>query len=127
MKKKKPYYIFLDDERFPKHVKWTQIPDLPWTIIRDYNNFKSLIELKGYLPEFITFDHDLALQHYANLCNSETDYSKYTEKTGYDCAKWLIEYCQINNFKIPDYTVHSLNPVGAKNIINLLENFKANF
>ena len=124
MKKKKPYYIFLDDERFPKHVKWTQIPDLPWTIIRDYNNFKALIELKGYLPEFITFDHDLALQHYANLCNSETDYSKYTEKTGYDYAKWLIEYCQINNFKIPDYTVHSLNPIGAKNIISILENYK---
>jgi hypothetical protein len=112
MKNKRPYYIFLDDERFPKDVKWTKIPDLHWTVIRNYSNFKVLIELKGYLPEFISFDHDLA------------DYSKYTEKTGYDCAKWLIQYCSENNLKIPDYTVHSLNPIGAKNIINLLESYK---
>lgn len=120
------YYIFLDDERFPKDVKWTSIPDLPWTIVRDYNNFKVLIELKGYLPEFISFDHDLSLQHYANLCKDESDYYKYTEKTGYDAAKWLIKYCAEKNFKLPEYTVHSLNPVGAKNIISLLESFKKN-
>ena len=121
---KRPYFIFLDDERFPRDVKWTKIPDLHWTVVRNYNNFRSLIELKEYLPEFISFDHDLAYQHYADLCNSETDYAKYTEKTGYDCAKWLVEYCMKNNLKIPEYTVHSLNPIGAKNIITILENFK---
>lgn len=51
-----PYYIFLDDERFPAQVKWTSIPDLPWTVVRTYGNFRALITVKEYLPEFISFE-----------------------------------------------------------------------
>lgn len=120
---KKPYYIFLDDERHPTQVKWIQIPDLPWTVVRNFGNFKALILLKGYLPEFISFDHDLSLEHYADLVKNEFDYSKYLEKSGYDCAKWLIDYCLKNDLQLPKYTIHSLNPVGVKNIKALLENF----
>jgi len=123
---KKPYYIFLDDERFPTQVKWTQIPDLPWTVIRSYGNFKALIELKGYLPEFISFDHDLSIEHYGNLIKNKSDYNKYEEKTGYDCAKWLVEYCSNSEQQLPKYTVHSLNPIGAQNIRSLLKNFSEN-
>lgn len=120
----KKYYIFLDDERFPAQVKWTKIADVPWTIVRDYGNFKSLIELKGYLPEIISFDHDLSLEHYADMIKKEDNYKKYQEKTGYDCAKWLINYCLEKKLKVPEYTVHSLNPIGAENISSILENFK---
>lgn len=121
---KKPYYIFLDDERNPCEVKWTQIPDLPWTVVRTYGNFKALITVKGYLPEFISFDHDLGIEHYSNLVKNESDYNKYKEKTGYDCAKWLIDYCAQNELTIPKYTIHSLNPIGASNIRSLLESYK---
>ena len=121
---KKPYYIFLDDERFPGQVKWTQIPDLPWTVVRTYGNFRALIQLKGYLPEFISFDHDLGIEHYANLVKDESDYDKYSEKTGYDCAKWLIEYCCNSEQPVPKYTVHSLNPIGAQNIKSILQSYE---
>lgn len=122
---KKSYYIFLDDERFPSQVKWTSIPDLPWTVVRSYANFKALIELKGYMPQCISFDHDLSLEHYVDLCKNDRDYDKYIEKTGYDCAKWLVNYCMNNDLKIPEYYVHSLNPIGAKNIISILESYKS--
>ena len=41
-----------------------------------------------------------------------------------ECAKWLIEYCLDNNKNLPEYYVHSANPVGAKNIKSLLDSFK---
>jgi len=120
----KPYYIFLDDERQPCQVKWTKIPDLPWTVVKNYGNFKALITVKGYLPEFISFDHDLSIEHYKNLVKGESDYDKYEEKTGYDCAKWLVQYCLNSEQSLPKYTVHSLNPIGAQNIRWLLESYE---
>ena len=45
------------------------------------------------------------------------------EKTGYDCAKWLVEYCLDNDLSLPKYQVHSMNPVGKKNILDYLSNF----
>jgi len=46
------------------------------------------------------------------------------EKTGLDCAKWLVDYCMDNNQKLPEYSVHSMNPAGGKNILEYLNNFK---
>lgn len=46
------------------------------------------------------------------------------EKTGFDCAKFLVEYCMENNLKLPEFYVHSMNPVGKDNIVNYLNNFK---
>ena len=47
----------------------------------------------------------------------------YVEKTGYDCAKWLVEYCIDNNKSLPKYAIQSANPVGKENINSLLMNF----
>jgi len=121
---KNKYYLFLDDEMSPSDYKWIGIPDLSWIIIRNYNNFKALIELKGYLPEIISFDHDLVLEHYKSLVKNENDYSKYKYKTGYDCAKWLAHYCRQNNLKLPKYMVHALNPIGAQNIKKILTSYE---
>ena len=64
----------------------------------------------------ISFDHDLAdLQQYSQ---------ESVEKTGYDCAKWLIEYCLDHSLNIPKFYCHSMNPVGKENIESLLKNFK---
>lgn len=74
--------------------------------VRSYAEFVTYIETNG-LPDFISFDHDLGLQ-----------------ENGFDCAKWLVNYCLDNEMELPDFTVHSQNPVGKKNIESLLNNFK---
>lgn len=98
--------LFLDDCR--------SIPDSSWDVVRSYKEFVEFIEKNG-VPDIISFDHDLAFEHYPFSEESpglEIPYDKYTEKTGYDCAKWLIE-----NDKLPTkYFVHSMNPVGKANI-----------
>lgn len=114
------YRLFLDDVREPKSVTWVEIPTGPWTIVRNYQDFVRTIENRG-IPDFISFDHDLAYEHYQNQLGG-----KFTEKTGLDCAKWLIEYCATFGHRIPDFAVHSMNPVGKERISALLESFRQN-
>ena len=47
----------------------------------------------------------------------------FKEKTGYDSAKWLIDYCLDNNLDLPLCFIHSMNPAGKENIEMLLNNF----
>ena len=46
------------------------------------------------------------------------------EKTGFDCAKWLVDWCLENSLKLPDFVVHSANPIGKQNIQSYLYNAK---
>ena len=48
---------------------------------------------------------------------------KQKEKTGFDCAKWLVDYCLDNNKSLPLYNIQSANPVGKSNIDSLLINY----
>lgn len=115
------YKLFLDDVRYPSHVTWVEMPNGPWVTVRNYNDFVKHITSNG-LPEFIAFDHDLGEEHYIV---GKPKYDEYKEKTGYDCAKWLIEYCLDNSKLFPKYVVHSMNPIGKMNIIALIENFNS--
>lgn len=126
------YYLFLDDERAPRDVKWVELPPANWVIVRSYDAFVKTIEEKG-VPEFVTFDHDLGPKAYAeytwahsnkNVNRGKFNYETLGEKTGFDCAKWFVQYCLDNNKKIPDYQVHSMNPIGKENIISLIEQGK---
>ena len=98
------YRLFLDDERFPPN------DGNEWKIARSFQEAQILYFNYG-VPSFISFDHDLGDQ----------------VKTGYDFAKWLVEKdieCGFNF--LPDtfsYYVHSQNPVGAKNIRDLIDNY----
>lgn len=76
--------------------------------VRSYTEFINYINQNG-LPDFISFDHDLGL-----------------EESGFDCAKWLVNYCLDKKIGLPEFTVHSQNPVGKKNIESLLNNFIKN-
>ena len=124
--------LFLDDIRKPSDVThamhdgaWVEFPSIwSWDIVRSYTAFTEFI-LKNGLPSVISFDHDLSWEHYPHdgLSLAPIDYEKYTEKTGYDCAKWLVNYCVTNNLELPDYYVHSFNPVGRINIHNHLARF----
>ena len=86
-----PRLLFLDDLRDPSdclhYMDDRKNVDVSfyrkkWHIVRNYNAFIQWIETNG-LPDFISFDHDLA--------DYSTDETK--EYTGMDCAKWLVEYC----------------------------------
>jgi len=94
--------LFLDDERYPTHKS-------NWIIVRTVEDAKREVLQNGPF-EFISFDHDLG-----------------EDLTGYDFVKWLCEYDHDNNFKIIpknfEYRVHSMNPIGKKNIENYLQSY----
>jgi len=96
--------LFLDDERYPA--------DNSWVIARNYHDAVWYVENYG-LPKFISFDHDLAFDHYV--------IGKPHVFTGYDFAKWFCIYVMDNQLDLSSdfgYYVHSMNPVGAENIRN---------
>lgn len=124
------YKLFLDDMREPAEVaNYTnnEIYNSHWIIVRNFDQFTETIERYfdrfKILPEVISFDHDLADTHYDELNSGcDIDYSNLKEKTGYDCAKWLVDVCIENKLKLPEYLVHSMNPVGKVNILSYLVN-----
>ena len=121
--------LWLDDERNPFLNLEGKVPDdiYSWNInwVRNYEEFTMWIEMYG-LPNAISFDHDLAPEHYTpeyfwdNYEESEKfqewKSKSYKEKTGADCAKWLIEYCKQEGLHLPTIYTHSANPVGADKI-----------
>ena len=121
------YYLFLDDIRqisdVRKYCVLPNINDKEWIIARNYKEFVDLITLRG-VPQFVSFDHDLGLSHYGHgLNNDEIPYDSYKEKTGYDAAKWLINYCMERRIKHPPYVVHSMNPIGKSNIESYINSY----
>jgi hypothetical protein len=127
--------LFLDDVRIPKdaiglvpdkHNKFYWEND--WEKVTNYDDFVEYIELNG-VPKFVSFDHDLGDtamdEYFKNVATKGTlDYDNIKEMTGLDCAKFLVEYCVDENQPLPEYLVHSANPVGKKNIESFLENAK---
>ncbi|HEY6438015.1 MAG TPA: cyclic-phosphate processing receiver domain-containing protein, partial [Ignavibacteriaceae bacterium] len=87
-----------------------------WKIVRSYDEATAWVTEHGF-PDVISFDHDLGLMHYAH------DYSD--GKTGFDFAKWLVEYDMDTHTMPKDFhfTVHSKNPIGSENIRKLLNNY----
>ena len=132
--------LFLDDIRIPKdaiglvpsnmnQMYWND----DWDLVRNYTEFCDYIQSNG-LPEFISFDHDLSDEHYNDLFSDKNwikddnditlKYDEYSEKTGYESAKWLVDWCLENEKQLPNFIVHSANPVGKKNIESYLNNAK---
>lgn len=115
--------LFLDDIRIPKDAIGL-VPDSmnkfywenDWIVVRNFWEFCNYIQKFG-IPDFISFDHDLADEHYGDFHQDE-----YKEKTGYECSKWLVDWCLENNQQLPQFIVHSANPVGKKNIETYLNN-----
>jgi len=126
--------LFIDDFRIPQDAfNYTWNSDylkLKWDIVRSYDEYVKYIEKNG-MPDMISFDHDLADEHYTppeywdNYEKSKEYQEKqvYMEKTGFDCAKWLVDYCMDNKVSLPLILIHSKNTVGADNIKNLFLNY----
>lgn len=129
MKKK----IYLDDIRTP--IK----PD--WIVVRSYDEFINKVSEIGLGSiDVISLDHDLGdtavNEYYNNVSPNYTlDYENIKEKTGLDCAKWLIDYFYETNpewirskskIDFPLVYTHSANPIGSANIMGYINNFLMN-
>lgn len=117
--------IFLDDVREPRDClgyMYTRIGLLnpiyleEWQVVKNYDEFLDFVSKNSDKITHISFDHDLADEHYIS-----DDTQNYTEKTGYDCAVWLKNYYKENNLDLPVMFVHSMNPGGTQNIINVFK------
>ena len=130
------YRLFLDDIRSIRCVNWNVIhightmckfPVVEFEdaiIVRDYEEFVNCIDKNG-IPTHISFDHDLADFYYAENMTENLD-----EKTGFDCAKYMVDYCMnnsdgINNLELPEHIyIHSFNPIGRQKIHDYILSYK---
>ena len=126
------YNLFLDDDptRIPHKLTWIELPSVEWTIVRSYDEFVNYVNAHG-IPTRVSFDHDLgptAYQEYSRAINSNgvINYDNIEERSGMECAKFLAELCVARNVPIPQYYVHTLNPIGRQNIISILESTRKN-
>ena len=130
------YNLFLDDQFKPMQIADLTLSEkdreryrkYKWIIVKSYNEFVEIVNKKG-VPSMVSFDHDLAEEHWdfthleENLLKvgdaAILDYDVFEVKTGYHAAEWFLEYCA-NRGKYPEIIlVHSRNPIGKKNIEGL--------
>lgn len=109
--------LFLDDERYIEDVTWVKYPsyDNVHILRRECDFMFAIMHIDCIKDYLFSFDHDL--QDFDVAGN---------ENTGYTCAKWLCDYILDRNWNPDDlnYVVHTKNPIGGKNIISYIENFK---
>jgi hypothetical protein len=114
--------IYLDDVRTP-------VLKDEWVVVRNYEEFVDKVTEIGLDNiDIISLDHDLGPSamkewHTNVYTNYKLDYENITEKTGYDCAKWLVNQWMEGATVVPVYT-HSANAIGASNIMGLINNYK---
>jgi hypothetical protein len=122
--KREKMRLYLDDVRTPK--------DADWEVVRSYDEFVAHIRLHGLENyELMSLDHDLgdtAMSEYYNNVhpNYTLDYSNITEKTGMDCAKFLVAESMTKGIPLPAIYVHSANPIGSANIMGYINNYFMN-
>lgn len=120
----KKIWLYLDDVRIPTEGEWE--------IVRNYDEFVVHIKLKGLENyEVISLDHDLGegamVEYYTNTKpNYELDYNRIPEKTGMDCARYLVAEAMDKKIPLPTIYVHSANPIGTANMIGYINNYFRN-
>lgn len=119
--------LFLDDLRSVEMI-YPNADLKDWVIVRDFHQFVNYIQKYG-LPDYVSFDHDLGIEHTKYYFNNgghqsppDPSLANFKEKTGYDAAKWLVDFCVENELPLPMWHVHSHNPIGAQNIRSYLKN-----
>ena len=114
--------IYLDDVRTP-------VDKEAWMVVRNYDEFVDRITKIGLKNiEIISLDHDLGdtamAEWHKNVYHNYTlNYDNITEKTGYDCAKWLVEQW-MDGQPIVDVYTHSANAIGSANIMGYINNYR---
>jgi hypothetical protein len=119
--KSKLVKIYLDDVRTPI--------DNDWIVVRNYDEFVNTIKSIGLdNVELISLDHDLGdtamTEWHRNVYhNYALDYNNITEKTGMDCAKWLVNQW-LDGQPVVDVVIHSANAIGSANMMGYINNYK---
>lgn len=113
--------IYLDDVRTPV--------DGDWIVVRNFDEFVAKVTEIGLENiDMISLDHDLGdtamKEWYENVSvNYQLNYDNIEEKTGYDCAKWLVDQW-LNGKPVVDVFTHSANAIGASNIMGYINNYR---
>jgi len=133
MERKNKIRLYLDDVRTPKDPNNEWVDGIPqWEVVRSYDEFVAHIKLHGLDNyEVISLDHDLgdsAMNEYYNNVhpNYTLDYGNITEKTGLDCARWLVAESMTKAIPLPQIYTHSANPIGSANIMGYINNYLMN-
>jgi hypothetical protein len=122
--KKNKISLYLDDVRIPTESEWQ--------VVRNYDEFVAHIKMNGLENyEVISLDHDLGegamVEYYTNTKpNYELDYNRIPEKTGMDCARWLVAESMNTKIPLPTIYVHSANPIGSANMMGYINNYFRN-
>lgn len=116
--------LYLDDIRTPL--------DKEWEVVRTFEELVKHIQqvgLENY--DVISLDHDLgdsAIQEYIlnGSPNYTLDYNNILEKTGMDCAKFLVAESMSTSIPLPQIYIHSANPIGSANMMGYVNNYLKN-
>jgi hypothetical protein len=114
--------IYLDDVRTP-------VEKDKWVVVRSYDEFvEKIIEIGLDNIDLISLDHDLGDtamdEWHRNVYHNYTlNYDNIKEKTGYDCAKWLVSQW-LDGDSVVDVVTHSANAIGASNIMGYINNYR---
>lgn len=126
------YNLFLDDQRNPEDAYLTnsrvslidesRVTD--WVIVRSYDAFVATIEKRG-LPDRVSFDHDLAMEHVRyfvehTMTTGYIEYANFSVKTGKHCADYLVSKIFEIDYPGPICYVHTANSVGCREITKSL-------
>ena len=120
-------YIYLDDVRTPTQAVGDD--NQSWVVVRSYDEFVEKVNEIGLDNiQSISLDHDLgdtAVSEWKNNVyhNYKLDYDNITEKTGYDCAKWLVEQW-MDDKPVVTVMTHSANAIGSANIMGYINNYR---
>jgi hypothetical protein len=116
------FNLFLDDVRQPRNVTWTDLPEnANWIVVRSYDEFVRTISheaRKGYIPSFVSFDHDLDDEHYQAYqtlphLGYDRAYGKCLVPTGLKALEWFIEQILRPSLApFPPYALHTMNETG---------------
>lgn len=90
--------LYIDDERYP--------PDDGFVLLRSTQEALQHVKTHGW-PTFMSLDHDLG-----------------GEDTTMCFLRRLVNELWDGKTPPPDYHVHSMNPVGRKNIISFMDSWK---
>lgn len=112
LKNMKKTLLWLDDFRNPINFIDTEQYDVIW--VKSYYYFVKYFEEEQVMPDVLWFDHDLGENEF---CETAPD--------GYDCAKYLINWCEKTGTPMANEIYsQSNNPAGKERILGLLNNYK---
>ena len=131
----KTYSLFLDDIRVPtdctNYMREARYGTREWVTVRSHSAF--VIEVaerfaNGQFPELVSFDHDLADEHYDptmyhGIDNYNVKAIQFKEDTGNESARWFVQFCIDNGIELPECIVHSMNPAGRERINQTLKDY----